>query len=446
MVFFATVLVFIISILTYSLYPRNDQYNLNLTKAEASVLAFVNQHQAAKDYMVQMLQVSTGSNNDITDLPEDIENMMPIGSFHEICLNTENPIDNNCYESIIACYNENTTNASGNSVTNTDTLTSDCINADHQYVITYGLAPNWWPDDVWHQETWRKAILKRTRGSASCGVLVDVITDNLVDVITNNNTQYYGIDTSQTITGPTTYSFTSNNNPVPVKKRALPLPISKKFIGDQATPGLLWNVYKNYDILFCISPFQNPYIQDDLVFHWDKINNNKTQHTQGATTPLVGSWDNGTQGQINISKSSPLTISGVIIPTTTGNSFLSSNGKPFIIAQRFTGANSNNQPIDESYIKIGKTCTQVPNRTFSFTYVLNTSNSTEDVYINGQKKGNITNCPITNTTLTSINLSGVTLANSLNNIANFKIYSTDLGADDILQNYKADRKRFGIIP
>ncbi len=438
MVFFATVLVFIISILTYSLYPRNDQYNLNLTKAEASVLAFVNQHQAAKDYMVQMLQVSMVDTNvldtnDITDLPEDIENMMPIGSFHEICLNTENPINDNCYKSIVACYNENTTDASGNSVTNTDTLTSDCINADHQYIITYGLAPNWWPDDVWHQETWRKAILKRTRGSATCGVLVDVD----VDVATNSTTQYYGIDTSQTITGPTTYS--SNNNTV--KKRVLPPPISKKIIGDQTTPGLVWNVYKNYDILFCMSPFQNPYVQSNLVFHWDKVNNNKTQHTQGATTiPLVGGWHNGTQGQINVSLSSPLTISGVIIPTETGSSFLSSNGTPLIIAQRFTGTNSNNQPINESYIKIGNTCTQVPNRTFSFTY-LNTSNSTEDVYINGQKKGNITNCPITNTTL-----SGVTLANSLNYIANFKIYDTALGADDIQQNYKADRKRFGIIP
>jgi hypothetical protein len=70
------------------------------------------------------------------------------------------------------------------------------------------------------------------------------------------------------------------------------------------------------------------------------------------------------------------------------------------------------------------------------------------VYINGQKKVgiDINDCPIKNTTLTSINLSGVTLANSLNDIANFKIYDTDLGADDIQQNYKADRKRFGIIP
>lgn len=437
MVFWATVLVFIISILTYSFYPRNDQYTQDIMRAESGVLSFVNQHQAAKDYMVQMLQVSAGDTTDegdnvMTPLPgAPLIAMMPHGSTYEFFGNINETPDmqrnqnsDDGYTSVVACYNDDA-----------DNLTSNCVDADHQYIITYGLEPLWWADNVQRRETWRKAILKRTRGSAVCGSLVGPFSDGIQ--------QYYSIDTTQRLTGGQRKTFGDLNQQRTIG--VVPLPVSNKL----AT--LFEGGLNDYEILFCMSPFDNPYVQDNLVFHWDKINNNITGHQAGASNLLAGSWFGSAPDMAEVSVSSTqFTISGVVTLPSTIQSIgvlTDANAQSFMILERVTSLENE----QHSYLKIGKRCVEVPNKIFSFTYVQNGSDTSDAIlYINGKATTDLTSCPIEEDTLSQPNfsksrlISEGNLSELTNTLANFKIYNSALTEEERSKNLKTDKKRFGI--
>ncbi len=442
MVFWASVLVFIISILTYSLYPRNDEYTLNTITDETNVVGFVNQHQAAKDYMTQMLQVSTlakpnplTTDNSIILLPAaDLINLMPTGTSYEVFGDPDSlqitdlkrtAGSDDGYTSALMCHN-----------TGAQDLTIDCVNADKQYILTYGLFPNWWSDNSFYQEAWRKSILRRTRGSAECGVL-DSIGGHFV------------IDTTQ-------------------KTTRIPAPVLKALQSDSIFGGNMASLVDNQGILMCISSFTNPYvINGDLVFHWDKINNDTIRHTDTSKVPLTGDWGSPTVGgtaQINgLTNPTGYTISGVVtfnnktdetpkvlIKTTTDGT-----EENLAIFQRKKGAEN----VPGGYFKMGGVCAEVSSWAFSFAYV--NEGGIKTLYINNQPKGYYSdasnqktdaNCTIAGNTTAEVDFGTLSVdtkgqtadGKSDHLLANLKIYKAVLFPADRTKNLKADKKRYGI--
>lgn len=458
MVFWASVLVFIASIMTYMFFPRNDQYDQELRKAEYAITSFVNQHQALRDYMYQMIEWhpsdSMKANSKFFNLiPFDgLQSMLPWGmrrltsdgqfshDIYAICSEgnagscetklTPNPLVADSvghYTSVLVCLNNDL-----NSIT-------DCPSGK-QYLLTYGYPPNmfdetdWWRSRTTRLDTWRKAILRRTRGSASCGVLYAVGGYGADD-------HYYSIDTTQRLTGVVRRPDIVGDE----VQYVVPTPITENMAHSTETGNVGLNTCgsesactnKLTGILFCLSPFNNPYDTDGLAFMIDKINNTGYgSSSSGNAIPLKGvlSYDILSPDSGSFSETT-YTISGILQDTGTNGqqNILLGNVPVSFQCSGSTGARNCSVTVD------GLTSTTTGGNLLSFTYI--GTGSYQKLYVNGVST-------IRNTaakTLADPKLANVVLvSNSNNTLKHLRIYRRALTETQIENNYRADKKRFGI--
>lgn len=448
MVFWASVLVFIASIMTYMFYPRNDQYDQELRKAEYAINAFVNQHQAARDYMYQMIEwhPSEQMKQDspfFNVLPfQGLQSMMPwaMRFMHEIYAVCP---DSNCqtrltpnptlqdsighYTSVLVCMD--------------DTLAAikDCP-SNKQYLLTYGYPPNmfeesdWWQSRTTRLETWRKAILRRTRGSASCGVLYAVGEYGADD-------HYYAIDTTQRLTGVVRRPDSGDNKVQYIVPPAVTANMAHS--GETGNVGLDTcrseaECTERLDgILFCLSPFNNPYNTDGLAFMVDKINNlGYGTSSSGPTVPLEG---NVSGTDLTPSSGSfyetNYTIAGVIQNVDGTQSILSGS-----VPVSMQCAQNDDNKICSLTVN-GLTASGISAKSaISFAYVGTPSGQV--LYVNGIEKANSsTGAPV----LSHLELADPSLIQNDNQVLrHLRIYKRALSETQIQNNYQADKKRFGI--
>ena len=154
MVFLMSILVFLAGIMTYMFFPRNDQFQINMYEEEGNIVTFLNQHQAAKDYLYQMIKWKP-TNHSPSPEPygityDDIASMIsPImQATHDISDNMETETPNipedGYYTSAVICLNENYELA-------------NCP-TDNQYVMTYGYTPHWWNSKTNQSQVWIKSL------------------------------------------------------------------------------------------------------------------------------------------------------------------------------------------------------------------------------------------------------------------------------------------------
>lgn len=294
MLYLLFVLTFLAGILFYGLSPQDRQLNMTAHQAEGMIVTFLAQHQAAKDYLYTWLGASITNNtgnlqgNYHLKADEDslfnFETMMPYGISSDMCEgNAGIPGESSCqhrgtahpgFVSKVVC-----TNADG-------TASADCDTPDAKhYVITYGgwencdgedgcQRPSWWPlmgQKMRRFESWRKAIAKRTRGSRSCGTLVEVGDQWCID------------------NGETVYQDES----VAADHLECMMPVPSGVIDD--LPGDYTSDNGLPDLLFCISEFKQGlenYVPGATYFYDGLANTGLGMHTTTESNPARITWVN----------------------------------------------------------------------------------------------------------------------------------------------------------
>ena len=283
MAFWMGVLVFIASIMTYLFFPRNDEYQQRMYQDEGAIVAFVNQHQAAKETLYQLISYSTNANSEpvVLDAENLWSNISPnmrgditVEFTHEIAMIEDgawnyqaiaNPdhATYGYYTSVALCgswlpASEPERCARWLSTATTtvcleyqsDFKLSPCGTADSPaFVMTYGDLPDWWNRDTSRRWAWLRALLKRTHGSIDCGVLEATDSSNTLYYL-NNSQKFYGHE----------------------KRGSLS-------VVPKAVTDYLKNIFEtssfgninNY--LICLTPVTPPY-KGDPYFMWDSLNNN----------------------------------------------------------------------------------------------------------------------------------------------------------------------------
>ena len=417
MVFLMSVLVFIAGIMTYMFFPRNDQFQINMYEDEGNIVTFLNQHQAAKDYLYQMIKwqpsVHPASPAPYGFAYNDLASMMPSimrgdrgNVTHDISdEEDEEAIAPNIpisgyFTSAAVCLNP-----ANNELANCPT--------DKQYVMTYGYTPHWWNDKTNRKETWLKSLLKRSHGSDNCGVL-DVIDDHYV---INNGQKYNGIITT----------------PIGGKmQKVLPATLSNWI--DNAFPD-------EQDILICLSSIKNVY-KGTPVFQWDSINNGGDNHINGLGIPLIGSFnanDTLLDADGNPLILSTYSITGVVNGNESSATTLLSINAENTISETCSG--------DTCNFTIGNVeINGIPSKTpYAFVYTTQPTGETLQVYYSEKKDKKIewTFKETSSATPGPAFLADARMYEETRPLE-LRIYAGIISNRDINHNIKADKKRFGL--
>ncbi len=414
MVFFMSILVFLAGIMTYMFFPRNDQFQINMYEEEGNIVTFLNQHQAAKDYLYQMIQW-----NPITDLTEpapygitynDLASMMPSimrgdqgGVTHDISDEEETKTPNipqeGYFTSSVVCLNN--TNQMANCPT------------DKQYVMTYGYTPHWWSNKTNQKQVWLKSMLKRSHGSDNCGVL-----ESIGDYYAINNGQKYGGIVKAPIDGK--------------MQKVLPATLSNWI--DDAFPD-------EQDILICLSSIKNVY-KGTPVFQWDSINNGGDNHINGLGIPLIGSFnanDTLLDADGNPLILSTYSITGVVNGNESSATTLLSINAANTISETCSG--------DTCNFTIGNVeINGIPSKTpYAFVYTTQSTGETLKVYYSEKKDKKIEwTFKETSSATPGPAFSADARMYKETRPLELRIYAGIISNRDINHNIKADKKRFGL--
>lgn len=295
MIFWATVISFMIGIMTFMLYPREDQIKtIHLPASEGYIASFVTQHQAAKDYLREGLvalqklpehATNSDENDSILALSgegkESIESplinfLIPTQSIMTTSkFQPEISADNNDgFVSVLGCFTRPERKIGGTYV---ESDFRKCVSdtAQTKYVFTYGPLPDFTNDLYMRNKTllWEAAILKRTHGSPDCGFLEKDAKRPGIDKDGNHitiGTDQYFVNNSSRLTRKvpskfaafldknaylTTMGECDKNNPHPHDA-------NRVVLSSDCSP-----------VLFCMTPANDPYPQTGLIINYDsKIN------------------------------------------------------------------------------------------------------------------------------------------------------------------------------
>ena len=457
MLYLLFVLTFLAGILFYGLSPHDKGLDMSAHQAEGMIATFLAQHQAARDYLYTWLGAgpctgdTDGSNMQTCSyLHEDFIDMIPrmIGDIDMCEGNNGTPGEGGkdaCFVSKVVCTNSAGTGATG----------CNDSGAKH-YVITYGgwkhcdgsetgsdagctyKRPDWWPrpgQKLRRFESWRRAIANRTRGSITCGTLLEIDGNWCID------------------NGENVYKNESAASPV-CMKRVPPAVIAELPYDDNGKD----------DLLFCISEFKQGlgnYVFGATYFYDGLANTAFGQHKSGATVAwknlassqtIPRSFTNnnpytaltGAEGLLNtnISASGNFTMTillKLVHPTTSARfPILSVEGAedPLFAwygdEQQYVGTAIQDDPDDVentgliSWTFVQENCKSNPANKCVSIYENAVKRSYEQITISG------------NLTI------GVNDAAHGANIYGIRYYGTALEKEQIQQNFKVDQKRFGL--
>lgn len=432
MVFWVSFLVFLAGMLTYMLFPRNDLYQLHMIQEEGNIVTFVNQHQAAKDYMYQVITWKPGTavDSQIYVFPyKDLNHMLPHGMTADISytmeseeeksrLNPQHALDSTTvggsFTSAVVCVEG-------------DTLVQ-CPGSTgaQKYVITYG-DPDWWTDrshpDAVDRMAWFKAILKRTRGSANCGLLVyrDTINPDAA-----GEANLYSIDNSQRYKGFQTISGMSVVYPA--------LTNNLERLGINMCQGECGEPLS--DLFFCMTPVSDPY-RGAPAFHWDILNNTGIGSDEDTIgTALQGSFTETTK--VNLTLENSYTIAGVITP---GSGLTPSTDLLGNLIKMVCDSTCTLTAGDVSIIDIPTT------KGMSFIYRVKNSAPKQELKIYySNAKGQFTEKIASAETLPASEAKPQLAwrKDERSRIKALRIYTSSADEGDLMHNIKVDKKRFGL--
>lgn len=282
MIFWATVLSFLIGIMTYMYYPRTDQVQtVHLPSSEAYIATFVAQHQAAKDYLREalialktlpnhiggsvsddsVLILSGEDRNSAVDGTTGKKPETPLVNFLPqiqsiSTTNNLHPTVNDGFVSVLACFNHPERKYMKNegekqTVAYFENQLTPCLDkaAQTKYVLTYGPLPDYSDAPYMRNKilVWEAAILKRTHGSPDCGFL-------------QREGNRYFINTSARLTRTVPNAFMN---------------LLKDYIDEDPASHRIFTVNDEAlaPLLFCMTPANDPYPRSGMLVNFDSIVN-----------------------------------------------------------------------------------------------------------------------------------------------------------------------------
>ena len=302
MFYLVSFLTMLVGFMIYLIDPVPNRQELNTIEGEAYIAAFVNQHQAARDYMYQWLgRISAfnkvgmgGSAASMEKYPNDtapqaiaipvspFENTMPKGLTSEVrrTATDESVLSVNVggeagtYKSAVVCLSSGNLTPCYTCLAADGMTPVDCNNGKwvrdpnntKRYVITYGKLPDWWEAQrgkrPMYQSLWRRALTRRTRASSTCGVLVASATGNewvqsgyfkARRIKEENGNRNFCIDNGQ-------------------RCASVVAPGIQDFLLNEAFNGQSIDDLDD-NALVCISEIKNPYVTAGLQHHFDGVDN-----------------------------------------------------------------------------------------------------------------------------------------------------------------------------
>ena len=443
MVFWLSVIVFIAGIMTYMFFPRNDQYQLDIYQQEGNIISFINQHQVAKDLMQQriMWKISDSSVDagiytlPYLDLINSTPDLMSVQDMYQIGLSSAlhpNPqIDGSVgsYTSAVVCVS-----------TSCSVGSTGCINgkklapcpADERYVLTYGYMPTWWRQEDWRKQAWFKAMLKRTRKSIGCGLLI-----HRGD---SDGNRLYSLDNSQQYIG---YQVVNNLRVIPPaltnRLEAIGIntcnPGSKSACADPLQ-----------DLMLCMTPFSNPYLGTP-VFWWDSLNNTGTGIETGRGIPLEGTLSGNEVTPWT--QLTSYTIMGVVSAGEQNKSLFELNDDAVLYA----ACNGDNctLSIKDKGTNLVSVSDLPNNREYGFVYMAESGTQTLTVYYSKIETKKSQKILSFTSESNSLDTSGPALSrpkflddNNKPHLRAIRIYGGRLSVNQTNHNVQADKKRFGL--
>lgn len=309
MIFWGTVLAFILGIMYYMLYPYDTKIStVYMPSSEAYVAGFVTQHQAAKDYAreaviainrltetlpnhdenhsVLILSHSDSDQSPIDSfLPESVSSMQTKSFQPKVQEESGELADNMGFVSLLACFDRPERKLNDSNEYTPAKLT-DCRAATTKYVMTYGPLPNEMDSLYMRGKTllFEAALLKRTKGNPDCGFLYY-----------DENTGRYFINNSHHLTRTVPNQF--------IKL----LSNGGYFYGEDKGRILVGGNDDARELLFCMTPVNDPYPRLGLRVLLDGTINQLPSNNTIEHSPTLPN-----NGWINLAKenSQPLEIKG----------------------------------------------------------------------------------------------------------------------------------------
>lgn len=305
MLYLLFVLTFLAGILFYGLSPHDKGLDMSVHQAEGMIATFLAQHQAARDYLYTWLGAddTDGTGNlqngtkflraevDGSENPTfpNFETMMPRGVVSDMCKGNNGTPGEGGKD---ACF-----------------VSKVVVDGAKHYVITYGgwvacteeeknqeingcsptnsyKRPDWWPrpgQKLRRFESWRRAIANRTRGSITCGTLIEI----------PENSGNWCIDNGESV----------------YKNESAASPVCMKLVPSAVIDELPYDDNGKDDLLFCISEFKQGlgnYVSGINHFYDGLANTSFGQHQSAnlswrnlastASLPATLTWTSDTAG------------------------------------------------------------------------------------------------------------------------------------------------------
>lgn len=447
MLYWGLFLSFAVSVLIYAFYPFSDKLNVERHQAEALIAAFINQHQAAKNYLVHSLRlppldkagIDEEGTNGVALFPVELDQFIPsymesdlyqIKDTNGVRRTDMNPNPDpsrgyigGAFSSALVCVKREKNNLS---LIPDYSLTS-CLDgsAEHQYIITYGARPEWWDNQipVEMKGTWRHAIARMTHNAPNCGTLLHDPKNGQ-----KNGYPVYSLDNGYRIS-------------IDVVNPLVTQTLRKAGVsGDYKHKDLI-------DLFFCISAYGDLYVPGPL-YHYDANSN-----TREGFSATALNWENlGSKGGsiglrvtkggltppnrldtgIVLNPNTNYTLAFVMRSTDTQNNKTLTSGFPIATTSNETDLSIAGKTIDMTKASSGR------KDMVAITYVNDITTSEGRIYINGELADTLTG-----TARQAI--SGTLYLEPTNtSFFNIKYYESALSEDFVWQNYKWDKRRYNI--
>ncbi len=302
MIFWATVISFMIGIMTFMLYPREDQIKtVHLPASEAYIASFVTQHQAAKDYLREGLVAlqklpehatnsdendsilalsgeasgGTGIESPLINFLTPSQSIMTTSKFQPE-VSAEN---NGGFVSVLGCFTRPERKIENTYV---ESDLRECVSdtAQTKYVFTYGPLPYFDNDLYMRNKTllWEAAILKRTHGSPDCGFLEKDVKRKAFDKDGNAimiGTDQYFVNNSSRLTRkvPSKFAAFLDKNAYLTTMEECDKTGGRPSDKNRDDKNRIVLSSDCSPVLFCMTPANDPYPQTGLIINYDsKIN------------------------------------------------------------------------------------------------------------------------------------------------------------------------------
>ncbi len=263
MTYFFFIISLFIAILYYTFSPSDQIKSIEIPRSETIINSFLAQHRGAVDFVNERL------NAPFIEIPRPVSSsdirLLPCSIVEQFAVLQPETASELSGFLISECYDQDLTPASNGFASTLICL--DAVNEEtivpcvddtrnqrrkRRYVLTYGNERDWWREETQGSALWREALFRQSRASTDCGVLASKNGKYVID----------------------------NTNPNKKVTRPIPEQIFKTILETRKPSA-------PKDMLVCLTPVNEPYVSNGLIFAVDSYLNTMETQSMGGTSSNI---------------------------------------------------------------------------------------------------------------------------------------------------------------